>query len=573
MYFKVYFATFNLDSPALFCPNTCMFSDDLHQSTTPTLARQAHTPAPSFQERMRGVSLLRSLFFLAPALVHGLFWGTPPNALKYQYGIPRWRFLPFPNNPSNPGWLDAWEEVGEVVGDAPPQRLMLDWPNHVQIVEPNVTTSVGLMTTRPRLTWPAEAGALYTVMVIDAGIQRVLPKVYLHWMVTNIPGNSVELGNEVMEYVTPFSLEVQEDPLDGFIKDRHASAHPMIFLVFKQPGRIQVEETQRGCSPDIVSARIHDYEELASKYGLQLAAGNYLQCPWSGSHTLEMVCRVSKCTREAFPFPIPGVNDLEECKPRETIQDLTVAGPKISHWKEYSKYRSLLSLDSIQSQIKALYPQFSTGNIADFTFLEGAYNGAAIGTNNQPSTLEGVVDVTFLEYPNRVQNIELFKRAEELISQIPKVLPHVANSRPLKVLLSQPHDQDWDFMSVLNKDGMVMDINVVKVKEGREEDFQVLREKVIALTRSSRNVVSVTKFDVERDVMEEGDAIYFDSTNNEMWISVFESMDARQRAISELTKDAASQALMTLLFDTFECILCSVATANLPPAYYPPYPK
>ena len=60
------------------------------------------------------------------------------------------------------------------------------------------------------MTWPSEPGALYTVMVIDAGIQRVLPKVYMHWMVTNIPGNSVELGNEVMEYVTPFSLEVEE---------------------------------------------------------------------------------------------------------------------------------------------------------------------------------------------------------------------------------------------------------------------------------------------------------------------------------------------------------------------------
>ena len=43
-----------------------------------------------------------------------------------------------------------------------------------------------------------------------------------------------------------------------------------------------------------------------------------------------------------------------------------------------------------------------------------------------------------------------------------------------------------------------MDVNVVKVKTGREEDFQVLREKVIALTRSSKNVISVTKFDVER---------------------------------------------------------------------------
>merc|ERR1711910_311141 len=142
----------------------------------------------------------------------------------------------------------------------------IDWPNNVQIVEPNATTSVGLMTTRPRLTWPAEPGALYTVMVIDAGIQRVLPKVYLHWMVTNVPGNSVEMGNEVMEYVTPFSLEINDDFANfGFIKDRHASAHPMIFLVFEQSGRIQVEETQRGCSPDIVSARIHDYRDLISQ--------------------------------------------------------------------------------------------------------------------------------------------------------------------------------------------------------------------------------------------------------------------------------------------------------------------
>merc|ERR1712158_233134 len=31
------------------------------------------------------------------------------------------------------------------------------------------------------------------------------------WMVANIPGNSVEMGNEVMEYVTPFSLEINDD--------------------------------------------------------------------------------------------------------------------------------------------------------------------------------------------------------------------------------------------------------------------------------------------------------------------------------------------------------------------------
>jgi len=530
--------------------------------------------------RMRGVCFLFSAF--SAVSTHSFSWGWNSGsayAFLQQQGLqarlPQWRFLnlPFPNNPSNPGWLDAWEEVGEVVGEAPPQRLMLDWPNNVQIVEPNVTTSVGLMTTRPRLTWPAEAGALYTVMVIDAGIQRVLPKVYLHWMVTNIPGNSVELGNEVMEYVTPFSLEVQEDPLDGFIKDRHASAHPMIFLVFKQPGRIQVEETQRGCSPDIVSARIHDYEELASKYGLQLAAGNYLQCPWSGSHTLEMVCRVSKCTREAFPFPIPGVNDLEECKPRETIVDLTLVGPRINKWKEYAKYRSLLSLDSITSEIKNTYPEYSTGNVADFTNIEGAYNGAPIGTNNQPSTLEGVVDVTFLEYQNVPKTIEMFSKAAELFPSVGHLFPDLfAGGRPLKIILSKPYDQDWDFMTALDKPGMLMDINVVRVKDGREEDFQSLRSKVVAAVRNSKDVKYITTFDVERDLVAPSDPLYFDSTNNEIWISTFESAAVKERFFAGLAADSAAQSLLTRFFDTFECIVCSTATAHLHPTYYPPFP-
>jgi len=86
---------------------------------------------------------------------------------------------------------------------------------------------------------------------------------------------------------------------------------------------------------------------------------------------------------------------------------------------------------------------------------------------NKQSTVH--FEGTLLEYPTKVQNIQLFKRAEELISQIGKVFPHVAGSRPFKVLLSKPQDQDWDFMTVVNKDGMVMDVNVVKVTEGREE--------------------------------------------------------------------------------------------------------
>ena len=69
-------------------------------------------------------------------------------------------------------------------------------------------------------------------MIVDGGIKRLLPETYLHWLVMNVPGDKVEEGVEVFQYVTPFSLELEED--GSIIKDTKESSHPMLVLVFKQ---------------------------------------------------------------------------------------------------------------------------------------------------------------------------------------------------------------------------------------------------------------------------------------------------------------------------------------------------
>ena len=70
---------------------------------------------------------------------------------------------------------------------------------------------------------------------------------YVHWMVTNIPGNNIKDGVEVMQYLTPFSLEFTE--AGEFITDEAESSHPLIVAVFKQrAGRIVVDEAQKGCT-------------------------------------------------------------------------------------------------------------------------------------------------------------------------------------------------------------------------------------------------------------------------------------------------------------------------------------
>ena len=113
-------------------------------------------------------------------------------------------------------WEEQWEAVKTLVPVAPSSKLVVEWPNNVKI-EPGAFSNVEWMTTRPKLKWETERGALYTVMAVDGGIKRVLPQVFFHWGVTNIPGNFLNYGNEVMEYITPFSLEFDED--NNFITD------------------------------------------------------------------------------------------------------------------------------------------------------------------------------------------------------------------------------------------------------------------------------------------------------------------------------------------------------------------
>ena len=48
----------------------------------------------------------------------------------------------------------------------------------------------------------------------------------------NVTGVKVDEGVEVFQYVTPFSLELEDD--GSIKKDIKESSHPMIVLVFKQ---------------------------------------------------------------------------------------------------------------------------------------------------------------------------------------------------------------------------------------------------------------------------------------------------------------------------------------------------
>ena len=54
------------------------------------------------------------------------------------------------------------------------------------------------------------------------------------WIVTNIPGNNVHLGNEMFEYTPPLAIE-----LDGKEFNKEYSPHVSPYLVFEQQERVK----------------------------------------------------------------------------------------------------------------------------------------------------------------------------------------------------------------------------------------------------------------------------------------------------------------------------------------------
>lgn len=84
------------------------------------------------------------------------------------------------------------------------------------------------MKDKPSLSWEAEKGAHYTLLMVDPDApSRADPQLreIRHWLVMNIPESSVENGDEVTAY-------------RGSGPPKGSGLHRYIFLVYKQPNGV-----------------------------------------------------------------------------------------------------------------------------------------------------------------------------------------------------------------------------------------------------------------------------------------------------------------------------------------------
>jgi len=168
--------------------------------------------------------------------------------------------------------MDKEQLVPDVIDTIPLNEVDIKFANGAAVKNGNVLTPTQVKDPPTQMSWPTEAGALYTLIKTDPDApSRASPKYreWHHWLVVNIPGNDVAAGKTLSEYV-------------GSGPPKGTGLHRYVYLVYKQPGPLTPDEKllkNRGGGGEgraNFSAR-----KFAQKYKLgDPIAGNFFQAEW-----------------------------------------------------------------------------------------------------------------------------------------------------------------------------------------------------------------------------------------------------------------------------------------------------
>ncbi|XP_074016212.1 large ribosomal subunit protein mL38 isoform X2 [Numenius arquata] len=127
----------------------------------------------------------------------------------------------------------------------------------------------------PAVSYEAGKGSLWTLLLTNPdGHLRDTDSEYLHWLVTNIPGNDIGSGKEICHYLPPF-------PAMG------TGYHRFIFLLFKQDRSIDFSEDVRPVPCHSLKMRTFSTFDFYRKHedAMTPAGLAFFQCQWDSSVT------------------------------------------------------------------------------------------------------------------------------------------------------------------------------------------------------------------------------------------------------------------------------------------------
>ncbi|EDW80756.1 uncharacterized protein Dwil_GK11698 [Drosophila willistoni] len=164
--------------------------------------------------------------------------------------------------------MDTAGIIPDIIDVKPAAKATVSYPSGAQ-VELGKELTPTQVKDQPTVTWEADAGSLYTLLLVDPDApSRADPKLreILHWAVINIPGNKVADGQVLAEYVGAA-------PADG------TGLHRYVFLVFKQNDKITTDKfISKTTREGRVSVKARDYIAKYSFGGP--VAGNFFQAQY-----------------------------------------------------------------------------------------------------------------------------------------------------------------------------------------------------------------------------------------------------------------------------------------------------
>ena len=163
-----------------------------------------------------------------------------------------------------------FEVVPDVLQQAPREKLQVEYRVDVSAELGNRLTPSDVRC-QPEVTWTAEQGALYTLVMIDPDApsrQNRTRGEVRHWLVVNIPSNEVKRGHVVTEYI-------------GSGAPEGSGLHRYVLLVYRQPAAIEVDPSLQQTFRQLMGRFSWKVEQFARNNNLgDPVAGNLFQAEY-----------------------------------------------------------------------------------------------------------------------------------------------------------------------------------------------------------------------------------------------------------------------------------------------------
>lgn len=158
--------------------------------------------------------------------------------------------------------------IPDVITKASPDLNILQVAFGNEQISAGQELSPSLARTAPNVNWSADNNQLYTLIMVDPDApnrEEHTFRNWLHWLITNIPGNNLHQGDQLCDYMGPSP-------------PARSGLHRYVFLAYQQPSKIDVSREKKGFSGrERASWRVSDFLSRHSMSDDQLIAANMFQ--------------------------------------------------------------------------------------------------------------------------------------------------------------------------------------------------------------------------------------------------------------------------------------------------------